>query len=939
MDAFFHFTKILLLLTLTGFIFPLRAQTGQIEGNIRDADTGEELAFTHVFINHTTLGAPADANGHFILQNIPIGSNEIIVSFIGYQTHTQVVQVTEGETRHLNIRLKPDNRQLADVQVSDERDREWEKQRRYFEKIFLGTTPFARSCRILNPWVLEFLEEKIEGELFFTATASAPLEVENSALGYKVVYYLHNLLARPDAYVLTGEVRFEPLYTTDPETALYWEQNRLAAYRGSYRHLFKSLLDGQAGKEGFNLYYHSQNVKIESAKIQSPSLAAALGHTIHPFSSDQIVRPGKIPGEFNIHTGPELEVHYTKSYTNTRIYPDVSFPVSWLSITGGEVVVNRLGVILNPGSLVVSGQMYEARIANLLPYDYLPGESGGNLLTAENYTQERLLALMEKPYLHTDKPYYYAGEKIWFKAYMNYTSPELMDSLSRVLYVELINSQKEIVRTQCVKIEGGAAVGTLELHPQIPTGTYYLRAYTQWMLNFGDDLIYLVPVPLLDPYERVVTTGEPGASPNNDVRVTLETDKKSYQTRDKIELTIQLTDTVGNPLHADFSVSVTDAQQVVSWPGQHQITDYFAFPPILPPTAVLYPVETGISISGHYQTLRKTPGKTDVTIVQGKLEDFITIETDETGHFRASGFQFDDSVQLSFQPGEAKKKHYGMFTLLNRQIPPVRLPRVAPPASIVREESRQQYKPWDDGANTTMLEAVEIKSTREEIKRPQTIYGTPDISLNSERILATNRTSLLSAMQAWVPGLRVLHGGKVIIGPPNTYSSQDPLVILDGVPISPADSTFAVGHFINSLNPNTIARIDVIKFGGAAIYGSRGSSGVIIIQTKSGDYYAGNPHKDAFNDTYFHTEKILGYTTAAAFKSPDYGQPASRNSFADYRSTVYWAPRTLTDKATGMAGLSFYAADRATRYRIVIEGVTSSGAPFRQVSYIAISAK
>ena len=45
----------------------------------------------------------------------------------------------------------------------------------------------------------------------------------------------------------------------------------------------------------------------------------------------------------------------------------------------------------------------------------------------------------EKVYLHLDKPYYAAGDNIWFKAYVTDFKTGQLSPLSGVLYVELIN--------------------------------------------------------------------------------------------------------------------------------------------------------------------------------------------------------------------------------------------------------------------------------------------------------------------------------------------------------------------------------------------------------------------------------------------------------------------------------------------------------------------
>ncbi|MBK7653351.1 MAG: hypothetical protein IPJ20_25120 [Flammeovirgaceae bacterium] len=96
--------------------------------------------------------------------------------------------------------------------------------------------------------------------------------------------------------------------------------------------------------------------------------------------------------------------------------------------------------MLNPKLLVVTGDMASMGLVNQLPLDYEP--IAGDVTEA---FEETMLRFYEKTYVHTDKPYYYPGERIWFKAYMNYYYQPWRDSLSKTLYVELINPEKEIV--------------------------------------------------------------------------------------------------------------------------------------------------------------------------------------------------------------------------------------------------------------------------------------------------------------------------------------------------------------------------------------------------------------------------------------------------------------------------------------------------------------
>lgn len=73
-----------------------------------------------------------------------------------------------------------------------------------------------------------------------------------------------------------------------------------------------------------------------------------------------------------------------------------------------------------------------------------------------------------------------------------------------------------------------------------------------------------------------------------------------------------------------------------------------------------------------------------------------------------------------------------------------------------------------------------------------------------------------------------IRGNRSLAGSANANNAQNgPLIVVDNIPLS--------GGSINDINPNDIATIDVLKDASAtAIYGSRGSGGVIIITTKRG---------------------------------------------------------------------------------------------------------
>lgn len=67
-----------------------------------------------------------------------------------------------------------------------------------------------------------------------------------------------------------------------------------------------------------------------------------------------------------------------------------------------------------------------------------------------------------------------------------------------------------------------------------------------------------------------------------------------------------------------------------------------------------------------------------------------------------------------------------------------------------------------------------------------------------------------------------------------------------------------------------------------------------------------------------------GYSTARTFYSPKYENTSGNAAGSDYRSTIYWNPLVLTDKA-GNASFEFFNSDGTGTYKAVIEGIDKDG--------------
>lgn len=85
------------------FSLSLFAQQYSISGNVSSAQTGEKLVGANVYLQSTTIGAPTDGNGDFVI-SAPEGSYIVICSYIGFET--QRVNIDLSNNMELDFELK-----------------------------------------------------------------------------------------------------------------------------------------------------------------------------------------------------------------------------------------------------------------------------------------------------------------------------------------------------------------------------------------------------------------------------------------------------------------------------------------------------------------------------------------------------------------------------------------------------------------------------------------------------------------------------------------------------------------------------------------------------------------------------------------------------------------------------------------------------------------
>lgn len=103
---------------LTALPAAVAAQTGTLTGRIADAQSGRPLIDAQVTIPGTGLGVLSNANGRYLLLNVPAGQHDVRVDLIGYETATQSVSVAAGQTATLDFSMVQDVIDLEEIVVT-----------------------------------------------------------------------------------------------------------------------------------------------------------------------------------------------------------------------------------------------------------------------------------------------------------------------------------------------------------------------------------------------------------------------------------------------------------------------------------------------------------------------------------------------------------------------------------------------------------------------------------------------------------------------------------------------------------------------------------------------------------------------------------------------------------------------------------------------------
>jgi len=543
----------------------------------------------------------------------------------------------------------------------------------------------------------------------------------------------------------------------------------------------------------------------------------------------------------------------------------------------------------------------------------------GQVFPSGTEANESITSSGEKIGIFTDRNIYCVKEKIYFSA--NYECTAELDSLSwsNILYVELIRWNGMKLAQVVEKLSRPVTSGFLQIPDNLPSGNYYLRAYTKWMRNFSPEDYAYVLVKIVNPYKEETDDGQaeasgkslnasPKLSPGSLQNVvSCSVSKNEFAPREKVEVEFRLND--GSFIdHDNFCVSVVKLgsidtinysyRPVSSVQGNnHSQMDYL-------------PEIRGITISGEIVSKSsKLPQKeVFVSLSEPKSGEYFSVyETDANGRFIFSLPDIQGNRDFYIQTDQ--NDSIAAEILIDNSFcnKPVKLPYIA---FKLNEEEKKLVKEM----------AVTLQLNDRFLQKGDTLtslsgsksaiipfYGTQKVVYNTERYIELpNVEEFISEVVMEAIIVKQKDKTSVISMRRSSGLNTVPLIFLDNIQVSNSDQLL-------NLPLSRISRLEVLDK--EYVVAGMKYSGIINIYSNSKDF-AG---LDLSKNSMFFTYELLSQTNSEIA----FGKELITERIPERRNILYWNPN-LNLSTEKKAAISFYTSDIKGDYVVYIRRKSSN---------------
>lgn len=527
----------------------------------------------------------------------------------------------------------------------------------------------------------------------------------------------------------------------------------------------------------------------------------------------------------------------------------------------------------------------------------------------------------ERVILFTDRSLYVAGENICFSATILPGNPTMETGYSSVLYMEMISSANNPAITGKFRINHPVCTSCFKIPENLPTGIYYVKAYTRYMRNFGPESFSYNQVRIINPVEsskevedqrvNIQGSSEYFISGFKDYKLLeMITDKARYRQRDTVSVSIKPGITAGSIRSACISAipACSGNNKIIATNKGHAVNGNLQYIP------EYYGITlTGLvtdKVSGAPLPLRRV----DLTLL-GSSRDFISVLTGSDGRFFIS--MPDITGQRDIFIGTEDPDSVAPSILVDNDFCPYSIPIPGQAFTLSEDEQVTAL----NLLRNFRISSVFSPGNPQRMGDTVTDYNTPFYG-EPVRTLDLNDYIPLPTLENYFNELSFLvkvrkTNGKKYLKIQGTSPETDiypPLVLMDMVAVYDHNPLL-------SLLPGSISHIDIINepyVKGNIIYG-----GIVSIFSKNNDFAGIDlPRSGLFiRYDFFSSPPSVNYSLTSG-------------DIPDARNTLYWNGN-LRIKVGTVNTINFVTGNSLGRYDIVLSGVLNDGTAFAEsVSFV-----
>ena len=547
---------------------------------------------------------------------------------------------------------------------------------------------------------------------------------------------------------------------------------------------------------------------------------------------------------------------------------------------------------------------------------------------------QQTVTVDETVFVHANATTFVSGESLLYKIYCLKSSDKTPSIISKVAYVELVDSNKKSVFKTKIALENSYGQGDYFIPTTLKTGNYKLVGYTDWMLNKATSEFFQIDITIINPFKSnekndnanvaaSVNTISTNAKNENTVKENIVTNdnvkfnlnKKTFSNRELVPLKIES----ANPVFKEGSYSLS-VRKIDNLPSHSQTssTNFSSNGTTLidiknQDSNITVPEIRGEVVSGKITSKTGTDKTENIAIalsLPGKSFAFKVVKTDKAGKFFFNIDKANYSPNVTVQVIDENASN---FTISLDNVPEIDYSKLTFKADsdlsyVIKEslvdrsissqvENAYYHKKTDNISKSPAYDPFYYPLTKEYILDDYTRFKT----------LKETITEITTEIYHKQKDDKVyLHVNDATIFP---QLPEAALVLVDGLYLENQNE-------LMTYNMKNVYKIELLS--GRYFVGPKSFNGLISFTTFDKDF------KSTQTGSYIIKTAILRPQNKKIYNKIDYSNLADNARIPDFRNQLFWNPEVKMDSENNN---SFYTSDVSGTFEIKLEGFAKNGTP------------